>query len=56
MFNLYKDGLDLDSLRHYCMKHGEVKSLCHQTMAHTCSNIQNYAILYFQTIVASNIL
>ena len=25
-------------------------------MAHTCSNIQNYAILYFQTIVASNIL
>ena len=27
MFNLYKDGLDLDSLRHYCMKHGEERLL-----------------------------
>ena len=25
MFNLYKDGLDLESLRHYCMEHGEVR-------------------------------
>ena len=27
MFNLYKDGLDLDSLRHYCMEHGEERLL-----------------------------
>lgn len=27
MFNLYKDGLDLDSLRLYCMKHGEERLL-----------------------------
>lgn len=27
MFNLYQDGLDLDSLRHYCMEHGEVRLL-----------------------------
>ena len=27
MFNLYKDGLDLESLRHYCMEHGEERLL-----------------------------
>ena len=27
MFNLYKDGLDLEFLRHYCMEHGEVRLL-----------------------------
>lgn len=27
MFNLYQDGLDLDSLRHYCMEHGEERLL-----------------------------
>ena len=27
MFNLYKDGLDLETLRHYCMEHGEVRLL-----------------------------
>lgn len=27
MFNLYKDGLDLDSLRRYCMEQGEERLL-----------------------------
>lgn len=27
MFNFYKDGLDLESLRHYCMEHGEERLL-----------------------------
>ena len=27
MFNLYKDGLDLEFLRHYCMEHGEERLL-----------------------------
>ena len=27
MFNLYKEGLDLEFLRHYCMEHGEVRLL-----------------------------
>ena len=27
MFNLYKDGLDLETLRLYCMEHGEVRLL-----------------------------
>ena len=27
MFNLYKDGLDLETLRLYCMEHGEERLL-----------------------------
>lgn len=27
MFNLYQDGLDLESLRRYCMEQGEVRLL-----------------------------
>ena len=46
MFNLYKDGLDLESLRHYCMEHGEVRLLKRGEIFEDEANRQNMWLMW----------